>query len=440
MGWQNEGDGWENTQHVLAGVFQQPVVIPQVYQHLCENFSNWWNEILSAHDPLGNPFILKSSVTVKTFLIRLLISMYAAMREYSKSDEHNLIRIFYKERKKRGVGMSLFVESLATTFHPGNLVVFILIWVYGTILTIIRLPLKIFYSILDTPVYLYWLYLLHFVIKESVYIFKVLYSVPRVLFEEIVLPEHPRNVHQLQTLSVCGRKSVSWSPPVPLTLIKQIKQASGASTSDIIMSAATMSLRNFFQTANFQVPDAVMTTCHFMPQEHLLLCTSHSSGMLCLPLPTKKDNKNPLENLRALQHLFYNARAKQAALYLASKYQLDYGLFTTLLPTLLAKACLYLLSRRYAVTVTQIDSTMRGSAYKTRQLLWGQDVESVMYWRPPQANVCLSMTLISYGEGIRLGVMVDGQLSPHHNSISESFGKNIEALGRSLGVRPEYTH
>lgn len=48
------------------------------------------------------------------------------------------------------------------------------------------------------------------------------YRAPRVLFEELFLPETPANVHQLQTLSVCGRKVVSWSESVPKDVIKQV--------------------------------------------------------------------------------------------------------------------------------------------------------------------------------------------------------------------------
>lgn len=77
-------------------------------------------------------------------------------------------------------------------------------------------------------------------------------------------------------------------------------------------------------------------------------------------------------------------RQRQAALWVLSSWQLERGLLTRLLPQLLVRLHLNFLSRRYAVALTEV-ATLRPD-HPAGQL-WGQPLTSIMYWRPPQANV-----------------------------------------------------
>ncbi|XP_014261647.1 uncharacterized protein LOC106673838 isoform X3 [Cimex lectularius] len=429
----SNSDPWVDSS-ILSGVFRTPVVIPQVYEQACESLANWWNELLYEYDPIDNPNATKKP-TIKTFIVLLTIMTVTVIKEYMKGENVKLNDLIKIEVAKRNISKKLFWSSFYNTFKPSNIIKTLFQFIWSTPISIIKFPIRLAKMIVDTPVYLYWLYLGHYVIKETLYLFKIFYTAPRVIFEEIFLPEYPCNVHQLQTMSFCGRKVVHWSDPIPLEMVKQIKWATSSTTSEVVMSAVSAALRNYFSEANYSVPKAVMTTCHFTPQEDLLAHRGQlTSGMLCLPLPTQTPVDDPLACLQALKHSLYKARSTQAPLYLASIYQIDYSLFTTIFPTLFAKACLYLLSRRYAVNVTQVDSTSRMSGNKTRQLLWGQRVEKIMYWRPPQANVGLSLTIISYGDTVQLGVMSDAQLSPHQSTIVTNFTSELYQLAERAGV------
>ncbi|XP_073974217.1 uncharacterized protein isoform X1 [Rhodnius prolixus] len=421
---------------VLAGVFKTPVVIPQVYEQLCECLANWWNELLSAYDPSdGNTFAILRQLTLKTYIIRCIIAYVSVIKEYMKDRNPRLREILKKEIGKRNLTRKILWRSIVNTFDIYSILHSMIALSWKVPIITVKMPVKIIRAVLDTPVYLYWLYLAHYVIKESVYLIKIFYTAPRVIFEEIFLPEHPRNVHELQTLSFCGRKVVNWSEPVPLETVKEIQRTTGATTSEVVMSAVSSSLRDYFISAGFVVPHTLMTTCHFTPRDDLFSRSGHvTSGMLCLQLPTETPCSDPIVCLKALQKSLYKARSTQAPLYLASVYQFDYGLFTTIFPTLFAKACLYLLSRRYTVTVTQIDSPIRSSNKTPRELLWGQRVDKIMYWRPPQANVGLSLTVIRYDNTIQLGVMSDAQLLPYQSVIANSFPNHIYKLSVAAGA------
>nr|XP_024216399.1 uncharacterized protein LOC106678814 isoform X3 [Halyomorpha halys] len=434
---------WESSP-VLDGVFRPPVVIPRVYAALSESTSNMWNEILAQYDPAVKPEVLKHPTLRSTFYLALIV-IISTIKSSLSSSTVSLTETFKTELYKRSFTLSLISNSIYNILSLNTVLEMILMF-FKLPLEAIKLPIRTMNIVFDTPkhllnltislfpdassttdvkeIYLYWLYLAHYVLQELVYLFKVFYQAPRVLFEELFLPETPANVHQLQTLSVCGRKVVSWSEPIPKDVIKQIAYASGSTESEIMLSALAASLRGYFEEAGFSLPDSVMTTCHFTKKGEIP--GPGSGGFLCLPLPLRASNIN--ESLEEMKKSLFRSKKSQTVFYLASERGLDSSLLIGLLPTLFAKAALYMLSRRYAVSVSLVEGTPDCT------LLWGQHVDELMYWRPAQANVCLSITLICYSDSVTLGVMADAQLSPHHSDLPAYFPKYLRNLASSHGI------
>lgn len=429
--WSSEDvEDYLDNDHLLAGTFKTPVAIPQVYQHVYESFCNFWNEFLSVYDPQENPKILQKS-TLKIYFCIALITAVSAIKVYFKSLRPNLKQIIIREMEKRYITFRLLWMSVFNTFHPVTVVTSIVSWTWWFSMTLL---LQVFRTILNIPVYTYWMILLYHVLREIWYLTKIVFTAPRMILQEIFFPATPKTCHHLQTVSLCGRKAISWSDPVSLDYIRRIHDATGASSCEILLSAVSASVRDYFRYLGFPVPDSVMTTARFIPQEYLLAQSSsfqEHGGLMCLDLPLWIPDE-PIENLTVTQNALYKARTNQASIYLASLYRFDHSLLPKLLPSVLARILLNALSRKYAVTITQVDAT--SSERKRRRLLWGQEVESIMYWRPPQGNVSLSMTLMSYGDSVRLCVMSDTQLSPQHSIISSNFDKHIGQLAVGAGV------
>lgn len=429
--WSSEDvEDYLDNDHLLAGTFKTPVAIPQVYQHVYESFCNFWNEFLSVYDPQENPKILKSA-TLRTYFSITLITAVSIIREYVKCAHPNLTQIIRREMNKRYFTVRLFWVSVLNTFHPVTIATSIASWTWWFTMTLL---LQAFRTVLNIPVYTYWMILLYHVLRELWYLTNIVYTAPRMILQELFFPAAPNSCHHLQTVSLCGRKAISWSDPVSLDYIRRIHDATGASSCEILLSAVSASVRDYFRYLGFPVPDSVVTTARFVPQEYLLAQSSsfqEHGGLMCLELPLWIPDE-PIENLTVTQNALYKARTNQASIYLASLYRFDHSLLPKLLPSVLARILLNALSRKYAVTITQVDATT--SERKRRRLLWGQEVENIMYWRPPQGNISLSMTLMSYGDSVRLCIMSDTQLSPQHSIISNNFDKHIGQLAVAAGV------
>lgn len=75
----------------------------------------------------------------------------------------------------------------------------------------------------------------------------------QVIVQELLFPKRVGDKHHLQTVSLCGRKAVSWSDPVPLEFLHRVHLASGASSCEILLSAVSASLRDYFRYLGFKV-------------------------------------------------------------------------------------------------------------------------------------------------------------------------------------------
>lgn len=107
-------------------------------------------------------------------------------------------------------------------------------------------------------------------------------------------------------------------------------------------------------------------------------------GMICLSLPL---GASP----RRIASVVEQACNRQGALAAAWTAQMRYGALTRAVPSTFARVTLNLLSRRYAVSYAEIDSP---PVARPRKMLWGQTLDSIVYWRPPQANISKYFYLI----------------------------------------------
>lgn len=77
------------------------------------------------------------------------------------------------------------------------------------------------------------------------------------VLQELLFPKRVGDYHHLQTVSLCGRKAVSWSDPVPLEFLHRVHVATGASSCEILLAAVSASLRHYFRYLGFKVTSVI---------------------------------------------------------------------------------------------------------------------------------------------------------------------------------------
>jgi hypothetical protein len=404
----------------LTGMFPGPVAvaIPRLYSNFRCVIISRWTQLAAAYDPAQNPEILKAPPGIRICAGLILITGVSIIKELLVLARRTDVSLYRKtlsitstiaaEVSKRQRTAQHVWRGILTTLKPRQLIVSCVSesWRVSYILAV-RLPVFVVSEIRSfvsrrndcdisenrsETAFSQWSLVLA-AIKELFHICTIVYTAPRILVQELIT-SHRGAMHQLQTVSLCGRKVVAWSDPIPLEMIRKISLNMGATSTEILLSSVSGALREYFRQFPLRVPESVLTTARYIPLEVLIRPprsveessgSASGRGLLCLALPTSPIYDDPKESVLETQRILHEAWERQVAVYQVTAWQLDGGYMTRILPTLAVRLVFNHLSRRYAVALTEVSPEISG---ETRyRLIWGQEVESAMYWRPPQSNI-----------------------------------------------------
>ncbi|XP_029179007.1 uncharacterized protein LOC114946595 isoform X1 [Nylanderia fulva] len=439
-------DNWtcQESDSPFTNLYAEPTALPRLRQMLIESFSNYWNDFLYNNDPIERPEILKKRIgvsqCVKIAMIVLVCTLKELARQWRKAEGLKfleLVSIVQRESSKRSFNPRLILESITKSFNPINILhsCIALSW-YIMVTLCLRTPFllvrelqalksrhKHYYA--DTLTYMLFCYLpLTFqAIREIMSISWIAVTAPKIIVEELFL-KHPQS-NQLQTISPCGRKVVAWSEEVDVDLVRKIANVTGATETEVLLVATVDALKEYFRHSDVNVPDDVLATVKFVSQRAVFLRNHEARGILCLALPTRTPlfHDDLVEILQVIQRNVQEARSRQSAIYAITAAETSCGFISSCVPAIVLKLLLNQLSRRYSLCLTHVDGDLPV-----------EGIDGAIYWRPPQGNCNMSMTLHKRGNGVRLGVMGDALLGPQHFVLARTFPQSVRNLANILGV------
>ncbi|KAF9800487.1 hypothetical protein SFRURICE_013039 [Spodoptera frugiperda] len=441
-------------QSPLTQLSPSPSAIPELWGKVNENLSNAWNEFVSEYDPVESPRALKTLPGAFHVAGLVLIATVSALRELNKKSNGRdtsseapvtaltLLAAIQRECNRRNLTIPKIIISPLITADPRK-------WpgmAIGAIFTSLRqffvLPLRVRNELIALnelrscgharqPDTLTWKYaelaqLCVAAVSEACQGVLEVYRAPARLWTDTIGADDG-NRHVLQTVSLCGRKVTAWSRPVPRAGVERAARALDVSSTDIALFAVTEALRAFFDNSQSHSPETVLTTARAAHEDFLYTFAeghgksykkSQTGGMVCLSL-------TPGASPRRVSAVVRRACERQRALAAGWAAQARFGALTRAIPSPVARLILNLVSRRYALSYAEIDAPPHTPP---RQTLWGQEVDAVVYWRPPQANISMSLTVIQYADTVRLAVMADARLVPSHIIPATRWPTAIEQL------------
>ncbi|XP_072743082.1 uncharacterized protein [Anoplolepis gracilipes] len=439
-------DNWtcQESDSPFTNLYAEPTALPRLRQMLIESFSNYWNDFLYNNDPIERPEILKKRIAVsqcvKIAVIVLICILKELARQCRKSEGLKFLEflaIVQRESSKRNFNSGMILESIAKSFNPVDILYscVALSW-YIMVTSCLRTPLllvrelqalksrhKHYYP--DTLTYMLSCYLplIFQAIREVVSISWIAVTAPKIIVEELFL-KHPQS-NQLQTISPCGRKVVAWSEEIDIEHVRKIANVTGATETEILLAATVDTLKEYFRHSAVDIPDDVLATVKFVSQRAVFLRNHEARGILCLALPTRTPlfHDDLVEILQVIQRNIQEARSRQSAIYAITAAETSCGFISCCVPAIILKLLLNQLSKRYSLCLTHVDGDLPV-----------EGVDGAIYWRPPQGNCNMSITLHRLGNGVRLGVMGDALISPQHFIVARMFPQSIQNLASILGV------
>lgn len=222
-----------------------------------------------------------------------------------------------------------------------------------------------------------------------------------------------------------GGMAVAWSDPVPLSTANGVRGATGATLSEILMTACSGAVRDYLRVTGLPVPYEVCCTVPVYSQRWAESREStRTPGLVTLALPTRaSDSSSALDMVRRSMEKIRRYPER----YLASVWLMSNVAY--FLPESLLGSVFRALSVRYPVVM----SNLAGPSKPTS--IWGYELLNIFYWRPPQSGAVLSICITSYEGHANLGVMVDERMVPNAATLPQAFVTHLNELAVDTGVR-----
>jgi WS/DGAT/MGAT family acyltransferase len=212
-------------------------------------------------------------------------------------------------------------------------------------------------------------------------------------------------------------KRVAWTEPLPLSEVKTIGYALGASVNDVLLSCVAGALRAYLADKGDDT-DGVMIRAlvpvNLRPIEKAYKL-GNRFGLVFLDLPIGIEN--PVERL-------YAVRANMNALKGSFQPVLALGLLAAMgsAPKALQDILLNLLARNATSVMTNVPGPQQPL------YLAGAPIESLMFWVPQSGDIGMGVSIISYNGAVQFGVIADEGLCPDPDRIAERFRAEFEKL------------
>ncbi|WP_420643539.1 WS/DGAT/MGAT family O-acyltransferase [Candidatus Leptofilum sp.] len=212
-------------------------------------------------------------------------------------------------------------------------------------------------------------------------------------------------------------KRAAWSHPLPLRDVKKIKNVTGSTVNDVLVSAMTGGLRRYMLSKGANVEGlnfrAAVPVNLRTPEQMGEL--GNKFGIVFLSLPVGIGD--PLERLHEVHKRMVelkNSKEAPVALGILSAMGMS--------PNELQGTLVRLFGSKTTAVMTNVPGP------PMPLYLAGQKIEGLMFWVPQSGRVSLGISILSYANKVFLGVATDAGLVPDPNEIMEGFYTEFDAL------------
>jgi diacylglycerol O-acyltransferase len=212
-------------------------------------------------------------------------------------------------------------------------------------------------------------------------------------------------------------KRVAWADPLPLSEVKAIGKALGASVNDVLLSCVAGALRGYLADKGEDVAGVMvraLVPINLRPMEKAYKL-GNQFGVVFLELPIGIEN--PVERL-------YAVRANMAALKGSFQPLLTLGLLAAAGagPKMLQDQLVTVLARNATAVMTNVPGPQQPL------YLAGGRIERFLFWVPQSGDIGMGVSILSYNNEVQFGLITDRGLCPDPERVIARFAPEFEKL------------
>lgn len=212
-------------------------------------------------------------------------------------------------------------------------------------------------------------------------------------------------------------KKVCWIRPLPLDDIKAIKNVTGGTVNDVLVSILTGALRRYLLSQNQRVEGiefraAIPVNLRSAAEMETM---GNKFGLVFLTLPISIADS--VERLHVV-------RERMAILKNSPEAVVAFGILNALgmTPTEIQSEFVKLMGAKATAVLTNVPGP-RFPLY-----LAGQRIRSMMVWVPQSGRLSLGLSIISYANKVFVGICADANLIPDSTSITDFFIEEYQEM------------
>lgn len=238
-------------------------------------------------------------------------------------------------------------------------------------------------------------------------------GVAAILRVTLLHPEKPSSLRG----ELGGRKAPAWSRPVPLDEVKSVGRALEATVNDILITAVTGALRRYMldHGDDLEGREIHATMPVNLRQLQAEITLGNRFGLVYPALPVGMSG--PLHRLRAVKQQMDTLKSTQEAP--ASIVVL--GVLGST-PLAVEHAAIQMFTQRSSAVMTNVPGPRQIHHFA------GVPLRRVLVWAPPSGSLAMSVTILSYGGDVTVGVATDVHVIPHPEAIVEAFHEELASL------------
>ena len=204
---------------------------------------------------------------------------------------------------------------------------------------------------------------------------KAVFEGPALLLERVIWPADHHFLHNSNALS--GTKLVAWSDPLELGLVKQMKNATGTTVNDVLVSCLAGAFGEYFKKYSSDIPNEIKAyvPVDIRPQSQKEIILDNEFALVFLSLPV--DVTDPVENLFKVKARMDKIKTSPEPIVtsLAVKYAM------ARLPNWLTRWSCDWLSDKCSLVLSNVPGPQE------KMTMVGQVLDDMLFWPPQRSNI-----------------------------------------------------
>ena len=203
-------------------------------------------------------------------------------------------------------------------------------------------------------------------------------------------------------------KRAAWSRPLPMSEVKAMRRATGATVNDLMTAIVTGGLRRYLEARGEEVVDFRAAVPVNLRGPNEMGGLGNKFGLVFVELPVSTIDMP--RRLSIIRHRMESLKESQEA-----PVSLDILAAMGFSAQAIQNQVVKLIGAKATTVLTNVPGP------PIPLYLAGQTVESLMFWVPQSGRLALGISILSYANNIYLGLATDAGLIPHPDEIMLGF-------------------